>query len=428
MVRCKHIRELRTSQSIMSRKSDQSIHKKNNCLLSVILFFFSGFSFAAVNSQQQLNQIKNSISTQEKVVAQQKKERSILQQELEVQEKSIANTSKRLKESETQLGELNKEMLSLSKTVTQLEKQQQEQKNILAKQLESAFRLGKNSEIELIFSNEQSGRDERVITYFSYINEARQEVITELKSIQQQLEKNRVQLNQKIKQQAQVVDQVKSEQKNLSIHKSEREKVLKSLNASLSKNEQRLAELKKNQAALQAKIAKAEREAKARAEREAREAAAIKKKQQDSAYKPSAEEQALMSRVGGLGKPKNQYGWPVRGSILNSYGSLLQGELRWKGMVIGAKEGTEVKAIANGRVLLASWLQGYGFLVAIEHGKNDMTIYGFNQRVLVNVNDNVKAGQPVALVGNSGGQSRSSLYFEIRRNGQTLNPRGWLTK
>lgn len=84
-------------------------------------------------------------------------------------------------------------------------------------------------------------------------------------------------------------------------------------------------------------------------------------------------------------------------------------------IVIGASEGSEVKAIADGRVILADWLQGYGLVVVVEHGKGDMSLYGYNQSALVSVGTQVRAGQPIALVGSSGGQGRPSLYFEIRR-------------
>lgn len=133
-----------------------------------------------------------------------------------------------------------------------------------------------------------------------------------------------------------------------------------------------------------------------------------------------------MSRTGGLGRPAGQAIWPVRGPLLHRFGDSISGELRWKGMVIGAPEGTQVKAVADGRVLLADWLQGYGLVVVVEHGKGDMSLYGYNQSALVNVGDQVKAGQPVALVGNSGGQERPGLYFEIRRQGRTVNPQPWL--
>lgn len=130
-----------------------------------------------------------------------------------------------------------------------------------------------------------------------------------------------------------------------------------------------------------------------------------------------------------LGAPRGQAFWPVRGPTLHRYGEQLQGELRWKGMVIGASEGTEVKAIADGRVILADWLQGYGLVVVVEHGKGDMSLYGYNQSALVSVGSQVRAGQPIALVGSSGGQGRPSLYFEIRRQvRRSIHSRGWEDK
>jgi len=189
--------------------------------------------------------------------------------------------------------------------------------------------------------------------------------------------------------------------------------------------------MRQNQSRLQGQIARAEAAAKARAEKEAREAEQVKTRQKEatskgSTYKPTESERSLISRTGGLGAPRGQAFWPVRGSILHRYGEQLQGELRWKGIVIAAGEGTEVKAIADGRVILADWLQGYGLVVVVEHGKGDMSLYGYNQSALVNVGTQVRAGQAIALVGNSGGQGRPSLYFEIRRQGQAVNPQPWL--
>ncbi len=100
-------------------------------------------------------------------------------------------------------------------------------------------------------------------------------------------------------------------------------------------------------------------------------------------------------------------------------------------MVIGASEGTEVKAIADGRVILADWLQGYGLVVVVEHGKGDMSLYGYNQSALVSVGSQVRAGQPIALVGSSGGQGRPSLYFEtlkLARVRRSIHSRGWEDK
>ncbi len=66
-------------------------------------------------------------------------------------------------------------------------------------------------------------------------------------------------------------------------------------------------------------------------------------------------------------------------------------------MVIGASEGTEVKAIADGPGVYSGpyWLQGYGLVVVVEHGKGDMSLYGYNQSALVSVGSQVRAGQPI---------------------------------
>ncbi|WP_235356512.1 peptidoglycan DD-metalloendopeptidase family protein [Avibacterium paragallinarum] len=102
------------------------------------------------------------------------------------------------------------------------------------------------------------------------------------------------------------------------------------------------------------------------------------------------------------------------------------GELKWKGIVIKADSGKPVKAIANGRVILANWLQGYGLMIIIKHGDHDLSLYGYNQSISVKEGEFVSAGQKIAEVGATGGQANSGLYFEIRRKGIPVNPIGWL--
>lgn len=241
----------------------------------------------------------------------------------------------------------------------------------------------------------------------------------------------KAELEEKQSQQQTLLYEQRAQQAKLEQARNERKKTLAGLESSIQQSQQQLSELRANESRLRNSIARAEAAAKARAEREAREAQAVRDKQQEasrkgSTYKPTESERSLMSRTGGLGAPRGQAYWPVRGPILHRYGERLQGELRWKGMVIGASEGTEVKAIADGRVILADWLQGYGPVVVVEHGKGDMSLYGYNQSALVSVGAQVRAGQPIALVGSSGGQGRPSLYFEIRRRGQAVNPQPWL--
>ena len=118
--------------------------------------------------------------------------------------------------------------------------------------------------------------------------------------------------------------------------------------------------------------------------------------------------------------------WPVSGAVLARYGAP-RGEsgLTWRGMLIGAPAGEAVHSIHRGRVAYADWLRGFGLLLIVEHEGGFMSLYGHNAALTRETGDWVESGEIVARVGDSGGRSRSALYFEIRRAGRPVNPRRW---
>lgn len=404
------------------------------CAVALLLPLLSS---AAEDNKSQLKGIQQSIAEKEKEVKQQQQQRDSLQEQLKRQEETIAQASRSLRDTQGILALLSQDITELTRSMAQLQKQQLTQQDLLAQQLNAAFRQGQHGALQLLLSGEESQRNERMLAYFGYLNDARQHSIEQLEKTQALLAEKKSLLLSKQGQQTSLFTDQQSQQQKLQQARSARQKTLTSLEASLEKDQLQLVELRQNEARLRDKITRAEREAKARAEREAREAAKVRQqvqakeqqaKKTGTRYKPSEGERSLMARTGGLGRSSGQAIWPVRGRIEHRFGEPLQGELRWKGMVITAAEGSEVKAIADGRVLLADWLQGYGLVVVVEHGKGDMSLYGYNQSALVNVGAQVRAGQPIALVGTSGGQGTPSLYFEIRRQGQAVNPQPWLGK
>ncbi|EPF12632.1 Septal ring factor [Cedecea davisae] len=393
----------------------------------VLLCSFSSHA----DDKQQLQSIQQDIAAKERAVRQQQQQRSVLLAQLKTQEEAISAASRKLRETQNTLADLNNQIATLNNSLAKLQKQQATQERNLAAQLDAAFRQGQHTGLQLILSGEESQRGQRLQAYFGYLNAARQQTIEELKQTKAEAAQQKSELEGKQSEQQTLLYEQQAQQAKLESARNERKKTLAGLESSIQQDQQKLSEMRQNQSRLQNQIARAEAAAKARAEREAREAEQVRDKQQQASnkgttYKPTESERSLMSRTGGLGSPRGQAYWPVRGSLLHRYGEQLQGELRWKGIVIGASEGTEVKAIADGRVILADWLQGYGLVVVIEHGKGDMSLYGYNQSALVSVGTQVRAGQAIALVGSSGGQGRPSLYFEIRRQGQAVNPQPWL--
>ena len=97
-------------------------------------------------------------------------------------------------------------------------------------------------------------------------------------------------------------------------------------------------------------------------------------------------------------------------------------------MLIAAPAGSEIGAVAHGRVAYSDWLKGYGLVLIVDHGEGFITLYAHNEALLKDVGDWVRRGEALATAGASGGRSESGVYFELRRNGRPQNPVAWLTR
>jgi len=126
---------------------------------------------------------------------------------------------------------------------------------------------------------------------------------------------------------------------------------------------------------------------------------------------------------------KGKLAWPVAGRLAGEYGQPRDGgTVKWNGVLIEASQGTPVRAIYRGRVAFADWLPGLGLLLVLDHGDGYMSLYGHNQSLLKEPGDSVSPGETIAQVGDTGGQARPALYFEIRAKGEPVNPHDWIKK
>ena len=146
----------------------------------------------------------------------------------------------------------------------------------------------------------------------------------------------------------------------------------------------------------------------------------------EGAAKPADVALAPAAPDGAFASLKGQLRAPVSGKVEAKFGSKRGDGPSWKGVFIRAAEGADVRAIAGGRVVFAEWLRGFGNLIIVDHGGQYMSIYGNNQSLLKRAGDIVKAGDPIASAGNSGGNEESGLYFELRHQGRPFDPVGWV--
>lgn len=104
-----------------------------------------------------------------------------------------------------------------------------------------------------------------------------------------------------------------------------------------------------------------------------------------------------------------------------------QGQTRPPGLFYKVESNTDVKAIFRGQVVYADWFRGYGLLVILNHGDHVYSLYGHNKKLLVAPGDWVENQEKLSESGDTGSlEGVAGLYFEIRDNGLSVNPRLWL--
>ncbi|KGQ30674.1 murein hydrolase activator EnvC [Gallibacterium anatis] len=400
-----------------------TVHVLCRLILCSLLLTSSNNGYA-VND---LAAIQKQIKQQEQKIAKQQQEKSQLQSQLKHQQQKIEQISDQLQQSRDDLKTIQRNIQNSQKQIRRLQQQEREQKQQLARLLDSAYRKNlQQHEIEKMFSQEARDSD-RMNTYVKYVNQQKIALIQDLKQTQEQLKQQQQLVKEQQHQQQQEINKQRQQQRSLQQVKNEHQSTLAKLNRSLTANQNKLAQLKENENRLRQEIAAAERAAK---QREQQELASLQKKQKKAeqehqTYKPTEKEQQLVGRGNGLGSARRQYIMPVSGRVSNRYGSIQMGEIRWKGIVIQANRGANVRAIAPGKVILANRLQGYGLVIVIDHGRGDMSIYGYNSALRVRNGDVVSAGETIAQVGQNE-DGRAALYFEIRRQGEPVNPSRWL--
>ena len=319
-----------------------------------------------------------------------------LQAVLAESEKQIGTVAGKLNTTRKALAENKQQQASLTRRQAELREAIGQQQSMLAGQLKSAFIAGHYDYAKMIFYQQDAARFERIITYYKYLNQARQANITQFTATVTELESVTASLQQKASELNQLQADQQQQQNELVARQQDRQQTLKQLNAKIAGEETRIAQLREAEQALVEAIERAQRMSQ------------------------------IPQELTGLASDKGRLLKPADGSVRKLFGKRRQGQVRWKGIMIDGREGSAVKAIAHGRVVYSDWLRGFGLVTIIEHGDGFMTVYGHNQALLRQAGESVAKGETVALLGQSGGQNSPNLYFEIRHKGKAVNPADWL--
>lgn len=345
-------------------------------------------------TQQELKGVKGEISRQQQALNNRQKELDSLQNALKKQEVGISSLENQIKNTKSELVVTNANIAKLKQKITALETQQTQQTAKLAQLIKTYYATQRATASSNILNN--GVEEDRISQYYQHLAKARSQTIQQLELTKKELNESEKQLRLERDQIASLLEQQTQKRTTVAKTQSERRSTVGKIQKSISGDKVYLAELQRNETRLQAEIAKA------------------------------AKRNAVL--MDGLAPQKGKLPWPVKGKILHAFGTRQSGQIDWKGLVIDANYGQNVKAVYSGTVVFAEYLRGYGLVVLLDHGKGDMTLYGFNQSLLKKEGDKVTAGETIALAGDTGGQSQPALYFEIRRNSKAEDPTRWLSR
>lgn len=344
-------------------------------------------------------------------------------------EEAIKNTNRTINEleqkhtsTETRLGQLTTEQSQLENTITQ----QQDQ---LATLLQEQYISGNEDRMKLLLSGDNPNRIHREMQYMAYISEAQAELTVALRANLKAVDNKRQQTESTKQELEKIARQKQLQKQKLEKEKAERAVLLAQLSSKLEqqrKEAERLAQDEKRLSSLVDTLArKIEQQRKAAAARKA----AARKRAAQKGQKPQKVEAVAdaESAKSAFAQQRGRMKLPVKGTITAHYGSKRADGPSWKGIFIQSTHGTAIRCVANGEVVFADWLRGFGNLIIVDHGAQYMTIYANAQTLRKKVGDNVKGGDVIANVGNSSDNTQTGLYFEMRRNGRAFNPMDWVT-
>ena len=359
--------------------------------------------------QQQVNQQNAAKADAETVIG------SVSEQLRQIEEQ--------LRQATAELGTIKEQRVSVENDITLNERQLAEaqkrlegRETVFYKRVRDIYINGRLSYIDVVigskdfsdFANRLEVLKRIIDSDITLINEIKKER-AEIEAHKQKLETDRVKLVELEK--AALAKQAEIEQK-----KAERNVVLQKAQNDRATAMQAIEELNASSAQVSAMLK--ERQA-ARAAAAAAAAAAA----QTSAGQGQG---ASDNWVQGTG----QLGWPVSGEITSPYGyrvhPIWETTIYHSGIDIGVDEGTPVHAADGGVVVWSGWMGGYGYAVVIDHGNGLSTLYGHNSELAVDEGQSVAKGQVISYAGSTGNSTGPHVHFEVRVNGDPVDPMGYL--
>ena len=364
-------------------------------------------------AKQKLADLRGKMEALAKQQADTAARRDSVNAELARQANALAGAARAVRQTDAELTAKQQQLDQLQQQRATLQQKLDSQRAAIADLLRATYALGHGSDLRLLLGDVDVARISRALVYSKYFQRDRVQRVQQLMADLAKLQE----LEHAITAEQQALQATRTQREQqarmLAQQRTAQQKLAAEADAQYKDQAQRLAALKQNAQSLnnlvdklQKVIDEAAREAAARA---AADRAAIARRHPGHKPPPPIEVGSANANIRG------NLPWPASG-VVNSYGS---------GVLIKAAGGSEIHAVARGRVIYAGFLRGYGMLTIVNHGNGWMSMYGNNETLLHGVGDQVEAGETIGTASAPTGVN-TGVYFELRKGGQPVDPRSWL--
>lgn len=392
----------------------------------------------AEEKRADLDELRSHIDAVRRDISAAEGTRADVADQLKDSEREISNLSRELRKLGDQRSDLQGSLKELSGQARDLEGTLGRQQGQLAALVVRQYMQERPDSLRLLLNGADPNQISRDLYYLGEVGRARAALLQAIGNTLSSKKKLAEETRNREAEMAALEAKQKQQHGKLSEQRKQRQAVLAKVSAQIDNRRKELGSLQRDEKRMTRLIEELSkviaRKAAARQQPTAKNEVKGNTSAQPKNERPSKQSATLENErtpevgasSGAFARLKGSLRLPVKGSVSNRFGAPRDGGSLWKGLFVRAASGGEVKAIASGRVVFADWMRGFGNLLIVDHGDNYLSIYGNNESLFKQVGEAVKGGEAVAVVGNSGGNPESGLYFELRHQGQPLDPLKWV--
>jgi septal ring factor EnvC (AmiA/AmiB activator) len=365
------------------------------------------------SEQKKLHETQKQLREEREKAADAKRRETGLLAELEQIDRRLADKQREVKQLDDRIGRTQAEIQALRTEIRRLEGDRTRQQGALAQRLRAIYKLhAQGGALPLILTSEDPAARAATVRQLSRVAALDAQMIREYRGTSDRLGEKRAREESRREEMASLLGDARREQAEVDRDRAARRVLLSRVRDERAYHERMVGELSEAARRLEAFVKE------------------LQSRQRRVAKVPPPKGGVEPPAGPGFGTLRGRLPWPADGRIVTAFGAQVHPRFGTRtfrnGVDIEASQGTDIGAVYAGHVLYTGWFKGYGNLIILDHGNDYYTLYAHVAEILVREGDDVRQGQRIGTVGDTGSLAGARLYFEVRHKEKPLDPEQWL--